>query len=324
MRVAVLHGRVPPDASRDEQDALVEAQVVCEALTQIGHEAVPLPLDLNLEAAREALQRLSPALVFNIVESVEGRGQLIYLATALLDRMGLSYTGARTSAMFTTSNKLTAKRILAGAGIATPAWLTASELAGARIAESYIVKSVWEHASIGIGSDSLAADAGALRDIVAQRAGRFGGEWFAERYIEGREFNLSLLAAEGGPQVLPPAEIDFVGYGADRLRIVDYRAKWDVEAYEFHHTPRRFDLAADDRPLLDELRRIALQCWQLFDLRGYARVDFRVDGAGKPWVLEINTNPCLAPDAGFLAAAHQAGLSIDEVVRRIVADGLSS
>jgi D-alanine-D-alanine ligase len=69
---------------------------------------------------------------------------------------------------------------------------------------------------------------------------------------------------------------------------------------------------------LGRLRELARQCWQLFALRGYARVDFRVDPQGRPWVLEVNTNPCLSPDAGFLAAAAQAGLSPMDVIRRIV------
>jgi hypothetical protein len=51
-------------------------------------------------------------------------------------------------------------------------------------------------------------------------------------------------------------------------------------------------------------------------------VDFRVDRDGRPWVLEINTNPCLAPDAGFLAAAARAKLDITSVVERILADAI--
>jgi D-alanine-D-alanine ligase len=65
---------------------------------------------------------------------------------------------------------------------------------------------------------------------------------------------------------------------------------------------------------------IARRCWPLFGLRGYARVDFRVDESNQPWVLEINANPCLSPDAGFVAAASQAGLSYRQVVERIVQD----
>ena len=92
------------------------------------------------------------------------------------------------------------------------------------------------------------------------------------------------------------------------------------DSFEFGSTPRRFEFPPDDAPLLEEMRRLCLKCWRHFGLRGYARVDFRVDGSGQPWVLEINTNPCLSPDAGFMAAAGQAGLSIVDVVRRIVSD----
>jgi D-alanine-D-alanine ligase len=321
MPIAILHGQVPPDAPRDEQDVLVELGVVVQALARLGCRPAAVPCTLDLERVRSELLRLRPELAFNLVESLDGRGQLIHLAPALLDSMDLPYTGAPTEAVFTTSNKLLAKRLLAGAGIATPAWVGAGQpgIAHLDAAPAWIVKSVWEHASIGIGPDSIVSDSRALGTVLAQRRQRYGGQWFAEAYVEGRELNVSLLAGACGPEVLPLAEIDFVGY-ADRPKIVDYRAKWDPESYEFHHTPRSFDFGADDGPLLDRLRGMALACWELFGLRGYARVDFRVDAQGTPWVLEVNTNPCLAPDAGFIAATERASLSADEVVLRILAD----
>src|SRR5208282_3020872 len=91
-------------------------------------------------------------------------------------------------------------------------------------------------------------------------------------------------------------------------------------SFEYANTPRRFEFPAEDEPLLQVLTSMSRKCWQEFELRGYARVDFRVDNAGRPWVLEINTNPCISPDAGFMAAAVRAGLSIEEVVRRIIAE----
>jgi len=71
---------------------------------------------------------------------------------------------------------------------------------------------------------------------------------------------------------------------------------------------------------LENLARIALECWRAFELKGYARVDFRVDQEGRPWVLEVNANPCLSPDAGFAAAAERAAVPYSHVIARIVAD----
>jgi D-alanine-D-alanine ligase len=180
------------------------------------------------------------------------------------------------------------------------------------------VKSVWEHASIGLSGSSVASDRQSLAEELQRRAGR-GRDLFVEAYVEGREFNLALLEGPGGqPQVLPPAEIEFHSFPETKPRIVGYAAKWESGSAEFAQTPRRFDFPDPDRDLLERLRELALRCWQLCDLRGYARVDFRVDLAGRPWVLEVNANPCLSPDAGFLAAAERAGLSPTEVIRRIV------
>jgi D-alanine-D-alanine ligase len=120
--------------------------------------------------------------------------------------------------------------------------------------------------------------------------------------------------------VLPPAEIDFVDYAPDKPKVVGYRAKWDADSFEYHHTPRRFDFPAEDASLLRQLTAIAKDCWRILGVRGYVRVDFRLDRDGKPWVLEVNANPCLSPDAGFFAAAQRAGLGFEQVIERILAD----
>jgi D-alanine-D-alanine ligase len=104
------------------------------------------------------------------------------------------------------------------------------------------------------------------------------------------------------------------------VQIVGYRAKWDEQSFEYQHTFRRVAFSPNDGLLLEQLADLTLRCWRVFDLRGYARVDFRVDAAGRPWVLEVNANPCLAPDSGFVAATQQAGYEFTQVVRRIIAD----
>jgi D-alanine-D-alanine ligase len=187
----------------------------------------------------------------------------------------------------------------------------------------WIVKSLWEHASVGLEAENVVADIGDrnLERAMEERAPLLGGDCFAEVFVEGREFNLSVIAGPQGPQVLPPAEIIFEGYAADQPRIVGYRAKWNAESEEFRRTPRSFDFGNEDHPLLADLQTLALQCWKIFGLRGYARVDFRVDDRGRPWILEINANPCLSPDAGFAAALARAGIDFPAAIERIVSDG---
>jgi D-alanine-D-alanine ligase len=150
------------------------------------------------------------------------------------------------------------------------------------------------------------------------RKEKLGGYCYAEAYIDGREFNIALISDKSGVKVLPIAEMLFKDYAPGKLRIVDYKAKWNADSFEYNNTIRKFDFPDDDSPLISSLREISLQCWNIFSLRGYARVDFRVDNNGKPWVLEINTNPCLSPDAGFAAALTQAKIKYHEAIGLII------
>jgi len=320
VRILILHDDVPPGARPDEADTLVQSRAVAEALRELGHSTGAAAVSLSLDAVVNLLERDRPDLVFNLVESLAGRGALIHLVPTVLDSLAVPYTGCPARAVHATSNKLIAKRAMRDAAIPTPDWIERDGEAPPIEGRRWIVKSVWEHASLGLDEDSVieAPSAEALRDAIASRRASLAGEGFAEAFIDGREFNLSLLEQNGAPTVLPPAEILFENYAEGRPRVVGYRAKWDPESDAFHHTPRRFDFPPEDRTLLETIAALARSCWFLFQLRGYARVDFRVDDSGMPWVLEVNTNPCIAPDAGFIAAAERAGLTMRDIVRSIV------
>ncbi len=324
MRIAVLYGDMSENTSKDEQDGLVQVESVCQALSELNHDPVPVSFSLDVKETLKKIAEINPALVFNLVESIDGQGRLIHLAPSILDAMNMAYTGAGTDAIYTTSNKILAKQMLKGARIPTPFFVT-SEIARQRkspICNPGIIKSVWEHGSVGIGYDSVVFPKTheELLQEMDRRKDQLGGACFAEAFIEGREFNLSLLAKNGNgiPQVLPPAEICFENYPKDRHKIVDYKAKWESESFEYQNTVRSFDFPDQDRPLLDKIVKIARECWKLFNLKGYARVDFRVDENGHPWVLEVNTNPCIAPDSGFVAAAGKADLTFKHIIERII------
>jgi D-alanine-D-alanine ligase len=333
MRIAVVHNAVGDGDAPDQRDVLVQAEAVSEALKALGHEVSTLACTLDLEGARRELERRRPQVVFNLVESLAGRGRLIHLIPFLLDAMGIPYTGCAAEAVLVTSHKVMAKERMLAAGLSTPEWVgPLPESLGSRNLEpgqapmtgDWIIKSVWEHASIGLDETSLlhSEEAEVVTRRLRARMASLGGACFAERFIAGREFNLSLLAGPSGPEVLPPAEIVFEGYGSEKPHIVDYEAKWDATSYAYHHTPRNFDFGPSDEDLLGRLKDAASACWRTFGLNGYGRVDFRVDAEGRPWILEINTNPCLSPDAGFAAALEQAGISFERAVDRILADAL--
>jgi D-alanine-D-alanine ligase len=341
LQVAVLYNAVGDAADPDERDVLDQLDAVTGALGSLGHRVESVPCDLDLAALRRRLTADRPELVFNLVEALAGSERLSHLVPALLDDLGLPYSGSPTEAILLTANKLLAKAWLTALALPTPptaaAWPALPKLLEAgrsAAAPPFIVKSVWSHGSVGLDDGAVvaagpAAGGDELAERVRAQAARLGGACFAEGYVDGREFNLSVLAGSegaagepGAPQVLPPAEIEFVDYPAGKPRIVGYAAKWHTDSFESEHTVRSFDFAGADAPLLAELARLAAACWEGFGLRGYARVDFRVDRRGKPWILEANANPCLAPDAGFAAALGRAGLTYRDGIERIVADAL--
>jgi D-alanine-D-alanine ligase len=325
MRVAILHNAVAPDAAPDDRDVLVQAAAVAEALVALGHRVEVVPCDLDL-AARLAAD--PPDRVWNLVESLGGHGRLIAHVPALLDALRIPYAGAPAEAIHLTSNKLLGKALLGAAGLPVPptvaAWpgptFTGAAPGGSGVGGMYVVKSVWEHASIGLDEDTLVRGRLPDLELLAARAPALGGACLAEPFIDGREFNISVIGRDGEPQVLPPAEIDFGAFPPEKPRLVGYRAKWDEGSFEFHHTPRRFDFPESDAPLLAALADLARRAWLVLGLRGWARVDFRVDGRGRPFILEVNTNPCLSPDAGFAAALARAGITFEEAVARILDD----
>lgn len=322
----ILHQAVPPDAPPDEQDVLEQVGAVEAALIDAGWRTRRVAAELDLAASLRALEADPPDLVVNLVESLavaRGRGPLASglmapAAAALLESLGVPFTGNPSAALALTADKVATKRVLHAAGIPTPPWMEAQ---GAAVAGPLIVKHATEHASFAIGPESVVADAPAARALIAARRAEHGGRWFAEAFVDGREFNLSALDdGTGSCMVLPPAEQVFdPRWPEGRPRIVDWASKWDPTDPIYPFATRSFALGAEDAPLVARMEEIVRRVWHVCGLAGYARVDLRVDRFGEPWVLEVNANPCLTPGMGLAATAEQAGLSFGALIERIVA-----
>jgi D-alanine-D-alanine ligase len=315
LSVVVLHEAIGPDARPDEADALVQAAQVSEAMNRLGWRVSSLATGLDLESTLASIRGTNPACVFNLVEALGGDGRMIHFVPGMLHAAGVSYTGSGSDAIYLSSHKLLAKKFMRLHEIPTPAWFAPGD---ARIDDSeiWIVKSVWEHASFGMDDGCVVKGTESARVRMAESEARLGGDWFAEQFVDGREFNISVLEQDGQPYILPLAEMTFVDYPQGKPRIVGYAAKWDESAPEYRATRREFPELAEHERI--RLREIVHKCWTAFGLRGYARIDVRFDSAGRPQVLEINANPCLARDAGFVAAASEAGIPYQKLIERIV------
>ena len=128
MHVILVHDLIDAADGPDSQDVLVQAAAVEEALHSLGHTTGRLACTLDLAALGRELRDARADLVFNLVESLDGRGSLIHLAPSCFDALGLPYTGCRAEAMFLTSNKLLAKQWMRAAGLPTPVWVEADAL----------------------------------------------------------------------------------------------------------------------------------------------------------------------------------------------------
>lgn len=318
MKVALVYSGATGEFSPDNQDTLVQMEEVNSLLNLLGMEVQPVAFEDSFSNLETKISLIKPDLIFNLVETVKGTDSLSYIAAAFFEFMNIPYTGCPAMALALLSSKIRQKELLLLAGLPTPDFISKFHN---KLPEGgpWIVKSDTEHASVGMNSDSVVETSVDAKKKVFKKQNDLGGRWFAERYIDGREFNISLLDGEdGSPQVLPAAEILFINYPKDTPKIVDYAAKWETESFVYSATPRRFDFDEDDKVLLVQLEDLCYQCWDLFGLKGAARVDFRVDVFGNPWILEVNPNPCLTSDAGFMAAAQKKEISMQNVIKRLL------
>jgi D-alanine-D-alanine ligase len=311
--VPVIHGAT---AERpDEIDTLLAAKAVAASLKRLGFKTDIVRLGLDLRPLSR-LAAKEPYAVFNLVEALTADVRMASVVPAVLERYGLTYTGASFDALAATVSKLRVKHLLREADLPTPAWSERGDGLDADV--PVLIKSVDEHASVGIDAMSVVPGRAATGEILRREA-QFGGRFFAERYVCGREFNISLLEGPSGPIVLPMPEIVFEGFEASRPLIVDYEAKWIEDSHPYNNTPRLFGVETREPVLARRLAEVCRAVWRVMGLGGYARVDLRVGEDGEPQVIDINTNPCITPDAGFAAAGLEAGIGYDGLVARIVA-----
>ncbi len=267
----------------------------------------------------------APDLVFNVCESLNGDARNEVVVPSLLEMLKLPYTGAGALAIGMCLHKDRAKEVLSARGIATPAYrilATATDIDSFDMEYPVFLKLAHEDASIGIEATNVARDKAGLTSRTVELLEKYHQPVVVETYIDGREVNVTVIGnghANGhGPTIecMPLHEIDFAAMPDDRPRIVSYAAKWDENHVDYEGT-KPVPMKNVSPELQRAIERVARDAYGALGLRDYGRVDLRVDAEGQPWVIDVNPNCDISPDAGFARSARAAGIEYPQLIARI-------
>jgi D-alanine-D-alanine ligase len=309
MRIAIVYDHAAHDGSADVAGVLEAVRAVAAVLEAEGHTTTTLPVVEPLEALVARLG--APDLVFNLAEGLGGRADGEAEVAAALEGAEPPVTGASSHTLSLCRRKDRTNALLQARGVPVPAWRAVPPGGRPDWARfPAIVKPAGEDGSVGIDGASV------VDDVVELNAAldRLTGDGLVQVFVGGRELNVGFV----GREVLPVAEIAFTG----RQRAVTYAAKWAADSLDDRRTPAVCP-ARLPTPLAGQAVTLARAAWAAVGGRGYGRVDLRTDAAGRAWVLEVNPNPDLAPDAGLARMAEAAGWGYAGLVRRILEEALS-
>jgi D-alanine-D-alanine ligase len=330
-RVLIIHntfGSPDDPLYRSRAGVMDQVNAVSGALDQLGVDYTVVPVK-NLKHLMSVLTTRRERTIFNLAEEFLGSTDQACYVPAVCRAFDRCCTGNDTPALLLSLNKVHAKAILHQAGLPCPQGMVClpgqtADLSGLPEGR-YILKPACCDASEGIGADSvveLPLETVRAQTLVGRLHVQFAQPVVVEQYIPARELNVSVILQGGRPKVMPLAEIDFSAFDADVPKIVDYAAKWHPDSFGYNNTPRK--IPADIPAIVAErVRSLAVAAWQTLGCWGYARVDFRLDDQLNPYVLEVNPNPDISPDAGFAAAIAAGGIPYERFAWSVISNAQS-
>jgi len=326
MRVAIVYNQPEPESEgvrAAEFGVLAQVRDIEASFRRLGVDSVSHAVT-SVSGLVEFLTRVQPDVVFNSCESFRGTAALEASVASVYDLCGIAYTGSPALTLGMALDKGIAKSLFRAAGVPTPPYVVMRTepdfLLARELTYPLIVKPLAEDASIGIDAGAVVHDEIGLQARVRGLWSVFEQPALVEEFIDGREITVALLADPAGAfDVLPVSDIVFGALPPGAPAIVSYDAKWVPDSADYMATPARCpaDLDAD---LARRVGQVAVAAAHAVGLRDYGRVDLRLRAADQAiFVLEVNANPDLSTDAGFMRAAAAGGLTAAAAVERILA-----
>jgi D-alanine-D-alanine ligase len=308
-------------SDRNEQAAedgvLVEVDAVERALRSLGYPVEKIPLELPLEQAFAKLSRVKTDIVFNLFEGFSGYPETEALIVEQLEALKLRYTGSPASVLRLALDKAATKNLLQQEGIGTPDFqlLDEATIADFKLNFPCIVKPNAEDASHSLNAKSVVNDYDSLKEMVSEISRMYGKKALVEEYIDGREFNMTVM----GNTILTPLPVSEICFTLpDGMpKILSYEAKWDTESVYYRGTLPQCP-AEIDADTKRDIVEAGLAAYAITGCCGYARIDMRMDENERIYVLEVNPNPDISPDAGAAIQVAAHGMSYNEFIQKIV------
>jgi D-alanine-D-alanine ligase len=318
MRVAICYNQLTENDVISYREVDTQLDAVREALINLGHDVFDVMCSLNLKLMADVLESIRPDCIFNLVDALYAHDQLLTLPVAVWDALRIPYTGASLECLMLSGNKVLAKQLMLDNNFPTPEWYEIGEnIINFEDKNIWILKNTWDHGSRDlIDGDVLGGDLIDVALALQKRIANTGRKSFAEGYIDGREISVGIISSPTGIKVLPPTEVDYSRFPRGKPAILNYKSKWVQNSTEYHDTPIK--AVPKDDPILEKVAVLTACVCELFKLDGWGRIDYRVDETGQLWILEINGNSCLSPDAGFQIELKLAGISFDMAISWIL------
>jgi D-alanine-D-alanine ligase len=327
--LALMHRHlIPPDTIEEGTDITAapwrtEYDVV-STLTAMGHDVRNLAVHDDLGDIRRASEEWKPHIAFNLLEGFDDISIFDQNVVSHLELLKLSYTGCNPRGLLLARDKSLSKKLLAYHRIHVPEFevvrMGRPIRRSKRLPFPLMVKSLTQEASIGISQASVVDSDDKLKERVQFIHESIGTAAIVEQYIEGRELYVGILGNQA-LQALPVWELFFKNMPEGAKRIATDRVKWSVKYQKKY--------GIDSGPAVDlpeskgdEIQHLCKRAYRALELSGYARIDLRMDGDGKVWVLEANPNPQIARGEDFAESAQKQGINYEAVLQRIINLGL--
>lgn len=307
---------------QDVIDAKRCAKSVETALSDLGYTVRNIFVEkgdfLSKEKVFNKIARCRADCVFNLFEGFSDDSFKEAEFAKMLESSGVPFTGNASAALKVCRDKAALKEVLSRKGITTPAGKLVKRITEVNVGAVNIplfIKPCCEDASLGIDRDALVVKKEQLCAVVRDKLRQFPQGVLIEEFIPGKEYNIGMMG-DYPYEALNISVIDYTAY-KEFPPFLTYRSKWDYNSEEFKRIFPQSGVFIAPR-LRKEILRLAKKIGKILSCRSYFRVDFR-EKKGKLFVLDVNPNPDINEDSGFIKQAGAAGLGYNEVVGKIVA-----